>query len=139
MQYRKFQAVQVAEVGLGTWQLGSADWGTIDKEEAFKILQTYVDEGGNFIDTADVYGMGVSETLIGEFLKTQTKELFVATKLGRRHDGANGWPQNFTYDAIRRHVEDSLTHLQQSQLVYPQKPCGRERCSNTSHACSRKD
>ncbi|MBO9566697.1 MAG: aldo/keto reductase [Niastella sp.] len=123
MQYRKFQAVQVAEVGLGTWQLGSADWGTIDKEEAFKILQTYVDEGGNFIDTADVYGMGVSETLIGEFLKTQTKELFVATKLGRRHDGANGWPQNFTYDAIRRHVEDSLTHLQQSQLFLEQLHC----------------
>jgi aryl-alcohol dehydrogenase-like predicted oxidoreductase len=123
MQYRKFQAAQVAEVGLGTWQLGSADWGTIDKEEAFKILQTYVDEGGNFIDTADVYGMGVSEKLIGEFLKTQTKELFVATKLGRRHDGANGWPQNFTYDAIRRHVEDSLTHLQQSQLFLEQLHC----------------
>lgn len=123
MQYRKFQAVQVAEAGLGTWQLGSADWGTIDKEEAFKILQTYIDEGGNFIDTADVYGMGVSETLIGEFLKTQTKELFVATKLGRRHDGANGWPQNFTYDAIRRHVEDSLTHLQQSQLFLEQLHC----------------
>jgi len=123
MKYRKFKDVRVSEVGLGTWQLGSADWGNINKEDAFSILQAYVDGGGNFIDTADVYGMGVSETLIGEFLKTQTKELFVATKLGRRHDVPNGWPQNFSYDAMRRHVEDSLTHLQQSQLFLEQLHC----------------
>lgn len=123
MKYRQFKEVKVAEVGLGTWQLGSADWGNINKEDAFNILQAYVDGGGNFIDTADVYGMGVSETLIGEFLKTQAKEIYVATKLGRRHDGANGWPQNFTYDTMRRHVEDSLTHLQQSQLFLEQLHC----------------
>jgi aryl-alcohol dehydrogenase-like predicted oxidoreductase len=123
MKYRKFKDVRVSEVGLGTWQLGSADWGNINKEDAFSILQAYVDGGGNFIDTADVYGMGVSETLIGEFLKTQTKELFVATKLGRRHDAPNGWPQNFSYDTMRRHVEDSLTHLQQSQLFLEQLHC----------------
>lgn len=123
MKYRQFKDVKVSEVGLGTWQLGSADWGNINKQEAFNILQAYVDGGGNFIDTADVYGMGVSETLIGEFLKTQTKELYVATKLGRRHDGTNGWPQNFTYDNMRRQVEDSLTHLQQSQLFLEQLHC----------------
>lgn len=123
MKYRKFKEVRVSEVGLGTWQLGGADWGNINKEDAFSILQAYVDGGGNFIDTADVYGMGVSETLIGEFLKTQTKELFVATKLGRRHDGVNGWPQNFSYDAMRRQVEDSLTHLQQSRLFLEQLHC----------------
>ncbi len=123
MKYRRFKEVKVSEVGLGTWQLGSADWGNINKEDAFSILQAYVDGGGNFIDTADVYGMGVSETLIGEFLKTQTRELFVATKLGRRHDGVNGWPQNFSYDTMRRHVEDSLTHLQQSQLFLEQLHC----------------
>lgn len=123
MKYRKFKDVRVSEVGLGTWQLGSADWGNINKEDAFSILQAYVDGGGNFIDTADVYGMGVSETLIGEFLKTQTKELYVATKLGRRHDAPNGWPQNFSYDTMRRHVEDSLTHLQQSQLFLEQLHC----------------
>jgi aryl-alcohol dehydrogenase-like predicted oxidoreductase len=123
MKYRQFKDVKVAEVGLGTWQLGSADWGKVDKQEAFDILQAYVDGGGNFIDTADVYGMGVSETLIGEFLKTQTKELYVATKLGRRHDAANGWPQNFSYATMRRHVEESLTHLQQSQLFLEQLHC----------------
>src|ERR1700754_4540089 len=107
MHYRKFRDVQVAEVGLGTWQLGSADWGKIKEEDAFEILQAYTDAGGNFIDTADVYGMGISETIIGKFLQTGDKEIFVATKLGRRGDAPNGWPQNFTYDAMKRHVEES--------------------------------
>ncbi|MXN92798.1 aldo/keto reductase [Flavobacterium sp. Sd200] len=123
MNYRNFKGQQIAEVGLGTWQLGSADWGVVDQEQAFTILQAYIDAGGNFIDTADVYGMGVSEKFIGEFLKTVNKPIFVATKLGRRHDAPNGWPQNFTYDAIKRHVEDSLTHLGTDQLFLEQLHC----------------
>ncbi|WP_158826471.1 aldo/keto reductase [Mucilaginibacter lacusdianchii] len=123
MKYRAFKDVSVAEVGLGTWQLGSADWGNVDEAEAIKILQSYVGAGGNFIDTADVYGMGVSETVIGKFLKSTDKEIFVATKLGRRGDGGNGWPQNFTYDAMKRQVEDSLQHLGVSQLFLEQLHC----------------
>lgn len=123
MNYRDFKGERIAEVGLGTWQLGSADWGQIDRKLAFEILQSYVDAGGNFIDTADVYGMGVSERIIGEFLKTTDKQLYIATKLGRRHDSPNGWPQNFTYDAIKRHVEDSLKHLGIDQLFLEQLHC----------------
>lgn len=123
MNYRKFKDTDIAEVGLGTWQLGSADWGNVDEAAAFGILQAYVDAGGNFIDTADVYGMGVSETVIGKFLKTTQKELYVATKLGRRSDAPNGWPQNFTYDAMRRHVEDSLKHLDIPHLFLEQLHC----------------
>lgn len=123
MNYRIFKDVQVAEVGLGTWQLGSADWGNVNEDEALQILKAYTDAGGNFIDTADVYGMGISETVIGRFLKTIDKEVFVATKLGRRHDQDNGWPQNFTYDAMKRQVEDSLKHLGQSQLFLEQLHC----------------
>ncbi len=123
MNYRNFKGEQIAEVGLGTWQLGSADWGTVNSEQALQILQAYVDAGGNFIDTADVYGMGVSEKFIGEFLKTNNKQIFVATKLGRRQDAPNGWPQNFTYDAIKRHVEESLTHLGTDQLFLEQLHC----------------
>ncbi len=48
MKYRNFKEVKLSEVGLGTWQLGSADWGNINKEDAFSILQAYVDGGGNF-------------------------------------------------------------------------------------------
>src|SRR5690606_33634490 len=123
MDYRIFKGDQIAAIGLGTWQLGSADWGQIDEAKALDILNTYVDAGGNFIDTADVYGMGTSERLIGKFLKQTNKKVYVATKLGRRNDTPNGWPQNFTYDAIRRHVEDSLTHLGLDQLYLEQLHC----------------
>lgn len=123
MHYRPFQTIRVAEVGLGTWQLGSADWGVINEDDALHILSAYTDAGGNFIDTADVYGMGVSETIIGKFLKQVNKEIFVATKLGRRHDDSNGWPQNFTYDVMKKHVEDSLRHLGVSRLFLEQLHC----------------
>lgn len=123
MNYRKFKGENIAEVGLGTWQLGSADWGIVNTTDAFEILQSYTDAGGNFIDTADVYGMGVSEKTIGEFLKASNAKVFVATKLGRRQDASNGWPQNFTYDSIKRHVEDSLTHLGVDQLFLEQLHC----------------
>lgn len=123
MQYRSFGENKVSEVGLGTWQLGSSDWGTVDEEEAFALLQEFVALGGNFIDTADVYGMGISEQTIGRFLRTTKEEIFVATKLGRRHDGPNGWPQNFTYDGMRGHVEASLNHLGLSELFLEQLHC----------------
>lgn len=123
MQYRSFQGNQISEIGLGTWQLGSADWGIVSDEEAFAILQAFIDAGGNFIDTADVYGMGISEQLIGRFIQQHQAPLFIATKLGRRGDAGNGWPQNFTYDSMRRHVESSLQHLGLQQLFLEQLHC----------------
>jgi aryl-alcohol dehydrogenase-like predicted oxidoreductase len=123
MQYRSFKGHMISEVGLGTWQLGSSDWGVVDEKEAFSLLGEFINRGGNFIDTADVYGMGISEKVIGKFLKTIDDEVFVATKLGRRSDEGFGWPQNFTYDIMRRHVEDSLSHLGVQQLFLEQLHC----------------
>jgi len=122
MQYRSFRGTDISEVGLGTWQLGSADWGNVSDEDAFKILDAFITAGGNFIDTADVYGMGVSESIIGKFLKTVDKPIYVATKLGRKGD-AGGWPPAYTFDYLKRHVEDSLKHLGQSQLFLEQLHC----------------
>ena len=123
MNYRSFGKYKVAEIGLGTWQLGSADWGAVNDEQAFQILQEYVAAGGNFIDTADVYGSGMSEKVIGRFLKTAGARVYVATKLGRRHDAPNGWHQNFRYDFMRRQVEDSLQHLGVDKLFLEQLHC----------------
>jgi aryl-alcohol dehydrogenase-like predicted oxidoreductase len=120
---RRFQTTDITEIGLGTWQLGGAEWGDVTQEAAFAILQAFVDQGGNFIDTADIYGAGLSERTIGQFLKTQPAEVFVATKMGRRSDGDFGWPQNFTYDVMRRQVETSLTNLQTDQLFLEQLHC----------------
>ena len=123
MNYRSFKEHKISEIGLGTWQLGSADWGIVNDDVAFSILQTFIDAGGNFIDTADVYGSGISEKTIGRFLKTTDKEIFVATKLGRRSDGACGWPQNFTYDGMKSNIESSLQNLDVPKLFLEQLHC----------------
>jgi aryl-alcohol dehydrogenase-like predicted oxidoreductase len=123
MQYRLFKGTKVSEIGLGTWQLGSADWGSIDDKEAFAILKAFTAKGGNFIDTADVYGMGISEKVIGRFKKTVNEQIYVATKLGRRSDKGFGGPQNFTYDGMKRQVESSLENLDIPQLFLEQLHC----------------
>jgi aryl-alcohol dehydrogenase-like predicted oxidoreductase len=123
MNYRSFRGTNISEVGLGTWQLGSADWGAVNDDEAFAILKKFTDAGGNFIDTADVYGMGISEKVIGRFLKTIDKEIFVATKLGRRSDEGFGWPANFSYDRMKKQVESSLRNLDVEELFAEQLHC----------------
>lgn len=74
-------------VGLGCWQLG-ADWGSVTEEAALSVLEAAVDSGVTFLDTADVYGDGRSEKLIGTFLRSRGPDhgITVATKMGRRAD-----------------------------------------------------
>lgn len=72
----------VSVVGLGAWQIG-ADWGEVDEDDALSTLDSAVDAGVTFIDTADVYGDGRSERLVGRLL-AQRAGLMVATKMGRR-------------------------------------------------------
>jgi aryl-alcohol dehydrogenase-like predicted oxidoreductase len=83
----------VSVVGLGCWQLG-ADWGNVDEADALAVLHTAVDMGVTFLDTADVYGDGRSEGLIGRFLRDRGYTgITVATKMGRRVDQV---PENYT-------------------------------------------
>ncbi|GHC81016.1 oxidoreductase [Nocardiopsis terrae] len=72
----------VGAVGFGAWQIGSA-WGEVSEPDAMSALHTAVEEGVTFIDTADVYGDGRSERLVGQLLK-EHPHLTVATKMGRR-------------------------------------------------------
>lgn len=122
MQYRQFgkEETAVSEIGLGTWQLGG-DWGMVGDDEAEQILGTAVAHGVTFLDTADVYGLGVSEKRIGRFLKNHSGEVFVATKLGRHPEP--GWPGNFSYETMRRHTENSLRNLGVSALDLTQLHC----------------
>jgi aryl-alcohol dehydrogenase-like predicted oxidoreductase len=112
--------LQVSEVGLGTWQLG-ADWGDVRTEDALRVLHEAIDKGVTFFDTADVYGDGRSESLIGKFLKESKQGIFVATKIGRR--SPPGWPENFTLSVMRQHVEDSLQRLGVDALDLIQLHC----------------
>lgn len=120
MHYRKFNHTNFAssEVGLGCWQLG-ADWGEVSEKDAQNILAKAVDCGINFFDTADVYGDGRSETLIGNFLKSSKSDAFVATKLGRR----GIYPNNYSEATIRAATEESLRRLQTDALELTQLHC----------------
>lgn len=104
---------------MGCWQLGGSDWGDLSDKEAFDILAKAVDCGVNFFDTADVYGDGRSETLIGRFLKSSHADVFVATKLGRRQI----YPDKYSEATIRAATEESLQRLQVDALDLTQLHC----------------
>ena len=112
----------VSEIGLGCWQLGGTDWGVIDEERAFDILRQAVDSGISCFDTADVYGSGRSEELLGKFLKEEGagRNLFVATKLGR---SADLFPNQYTEQGVCRAVEKSLERLGVETLELTQLHC----------------
>lgn len=121
MKQRQFdETTAVSEIGLGTWQLGG-DWGAVDDRTAVQIMETAVAQGVTFFDTADVYGGGLSEQRIAQFLRQSQANIFVATKLGRA--GEPGWPENFTYAVMRQHTEASLRRLQVEALDLTQLHC----------------
>lgn len=110
----------VSEIGLGCWQLGGADWGNLDDQRAFDILNAAADAGITFLDTADVYGTGRSESLIGKFLKQRRGNLFVATKLGRMSDL---YPDKYTEAGVRAATDASLQRLGVDALDLTQLHC----------------
>jgi aryl-alcohol dehydrogenase-like predicted oxidoreductase len=123
MRLRNFggDPVHVTEIGLGCWQIGGDQWGDVSDADAIGTLRAAVESGTTFFDTADIYGGGRSEELIGRFLRERPGPLFVATKLGR---SANpGWPANFTRAAMREHTEGSLRRLGVSTLDLTQLHC----------------
>jgi aryl-alcohol dehydrogenase-like predicted oxidoreductase len=88
---------EVSEIGFGAWQIG-ADWGDVEEEAAMATLRAAADAGVTFFDTADVYGDGRSERLVGRLLRERAGEpITVATKMGRRLDQtvANYSPEHF--------------------------------------------
>jgi aryl-alcohol dehydrogenase-like predicted oxidoreductase len=110
----------VSAVGLGAWQLG-ADWGAVGEDEALATLAAAVDAGVTFIDTADVYGDGRSERLIGQFLRERpSNRLTVATKMGRRVPQE---PSAYTLDNFRAWTDRSRANLGVETLDLVQLHC----------------
>lgn len=121
MHTRPFHDTSVSEVGLGCWQFGG-DWGEVGDQPCLDTLAAAADRGVAFFDTADVYGAGRSEELIGRFLKDNpdvAKRTFVATKLGR----LEGYPDGYSLDLFRRCTEASLSRLGVDALDLTQLHC----------------
>jgi aryl-alcohol dehydrogenase-like predicted oxidoreductase len=112
----------VGVVGLGAWQLG-ADWGQVSEADAHATLQAAVDAGVTFIDTADVYGDGRSEQIVGSFVKDKPA-LTVATKMGRRmaQEVANYNLDNFRAWNDRSRANLGVDTLDLVQLHCPPTP-----------------
>ncbi len=110
MKHRKLgkTGIEISEVSLGTWQVGGR-WGEpFNEGSAIAILNKAMDEGINFIDTADVYGEGLSEKMVGHVVRSRSERIYVATKCGRRLSPHNN--QSYTPEALRQFVEDSLAN-----------------------------
>ena len=122
MNYRLLgrTGMKVSEVSFGAWAIGSS-WGKVDDRESLAALHKAVDLGVNFIDTADVYGMGRSEKLIGRLLRERRETIYVATKAGRRLDPHTA--ERYTPVVIRKFVEDSLKNLRVDSLDLLQLHC----------------
>lgn len=123
MQYRILgkTGFKISEISLGTWQIGGR-WGSeFSFENAEKILQAAVNEGINFIDTADVYSAGMSEQAVGKFVKNSSDRIYVATKCGRQINPHIN--ENYTPQVLRKYVEDSLQNMGLEALDLIQLHC----------------
>jgi aryl-alcohol dehydrogenase-like predicted oxidoreductase len=110
----------VSVIGLGTWQLG-ADWGEVSETAALEVLGAAVESGVRFFDTADVYGDGRSERLIGRFCAANPElAIMVATKMGRRVDQV---PENYTLQNFRAWTDRSRRNLGIDRLDLVQLHC----------------
>jgi aryl-alcohol dehydrogenase-like predicted oxidoreductase len=98
---------EVSEIGFGAWAIGGS-WGETDDAQSLAALNAAVDAGVTFIDTADVYGDGRSERLIGRLLNERSERLVVATKMARR---GNLDVSEYTYDTFRGWLERSRENL----------------------------
>src|ERR1700735_2326137 len=84
MRFVEADGVRVSAVGLGTWQFGSREWGYGDdyaQREAGAIVDRAIELGVSLLDTAEIYGFGRSERIVGEAIAGRRDQVFVATKI----------------------------------------------------------
>jgi len=122
MNYRVFGKTgwQVSEIGFGAWAIGG-DWGHVSQEDALDALRTAIENGVNFIDTADVYGDGRSEKLVSQVIKEFSEKIYVATKAGRRLDPFVA--EGFTRENLTAFIDRSLRNLDVERLDLVQLHC----------------
>lgn len=101
-------------VGFGAWAIGGPwqwGWGKVDDNESIKAINTALDNGINWIDTAAVYGFGHSEMVVGKAIKGKRDNVFLATKCGLVNDGKGEAINNNKPESIRKEIVESLKRL----------------------------
>ncbi len=122
MQYRTLGRTgwKVSEISFGAWAIGGS-WGDVDDKQSLAALNRAVDCGVNFIDTADVYGMGRSERLIAQLKRERKEQILVATKAGRRLPTQT--VDGYSRENLTSWVEDSLRSLAAERIDLLQLHC----------------
>src|SRR5713101_5241960 len=105
--------LQVSRIGLGTWAMGGWMWGGTDEQEAIRTIHSALDRGINLIDTAPVYGFGVSEEIVGKAIAKygQRSRVIIATKVGLEWKDGKVY-RNSSRARIHKEINDSLRRLQ---------------------------
>jgi aryl-alcohol dehydrogenase-like predicted oxidoreductase len=114
MRYRTLGKtdIQVSEIGFGLWAAGGDAWGPTDDQDILDAIDYALDHGVNFYDTADVYGWGHSEELLGRAMQGRRERFIVATKIGwRDFDGEAGRSAYTTVAKLIAGVESNLRRL----------------------------
>lgn len=113
MQYRRLgkSDLQVSLLGYGAWALGKKGWPDVDEREARNALETCLEHGINFFDTAPVYGFGRSEERLGEILSGVRHQVILATKCGLRWDNRGRVFHDLSSDALHSDIHASLARL----------------------------
>jgi aryl-alcohol dehydrogenase-like predicted oxidoreductase len=116
---------KISDVSFGAWAIGSA-WGHVDDKDSLAALHKAIDCGVNFIDTADVYGMGRSERLVAQLKRERKEEIVVATKAGRRLPAQT--VEGYSEKSLAGFVEDSLRNLSTDCIDLLQLHCPPTDC-----------
>jgi aryl-alcohol dehydrogenase-like predicted oxidoreductase len=123
MRYRRLGKtdMEVSEISFGAWAIGGF-WGQVDDEQSLRALHAAVDEGVNFIDTADVYGDGRSERLIARLKRERPRDrIWVATKAGRQLPQQTC--EGYSRENLTTWVDRSLSNLETDAIDLLQLHC----------------
>jgi aryl-alcohol dehydrogenase-like predicted oxidoreductase len=123
MNYRKLGKTNfnISEIALGTWQVGGK-WGSpFNDKTADELINTAIDNGVNFIDTADVYENGLSETAVGRVIRSRSERIYVATKCGRHINPHVN--EGYQPKVLQQYIEDSLKRMKLETIDLIQLHC----------------
>jgi aryl-alcohol dehydrogenase-like predicted oxidoreductase len=122
MRYRTLgrTGFKVSEVSFGAWAIGGS-WGEVDDRDSLAALHKALDCGVNFIDTADVYGMGRSERLVAQLRRDRKENIVIATKAGRKLPSQT--VEGYSRENLTGWIEESLKNLATDCLELLQLHC----------------
>ncbi|PGC26719.1 oxidoreductase [Bacillus pseudomycoides] len=116
MKYRTLgkTGLTVSEIGFGAWAIGGDEWGPVNDKHSITAMKKAIECGVNFIDTADVYGLGHSEKLVAQAIKEHRNDIVLSTKGGLigHHYDPDGEPVYDTVEKVIAVFETSLLRLQ---------------------------